>query len=139
MKEQAIIVDIDNTICYNTKRDPMDNSKVFEDLPHWPVIEIIEAMNSYGYTMIFLTARGVECLKETREWINKYMNSTWCEQILIMREENDKREDHLVKRDLYFKHVAKEYNVLCAIDDKPEVIKMWRNLGIPSLQVVEAR
>jgi predicted kinase len=58
------------------------------------------------------------------------------ESMLLMRKRGDMRKDTIVKKEIWDAHLAGRYNVLCAIDDRPSVCRMWRyELGLLVMQV----
>lgn len=58
--------------------------------------------------------------------------------ILLMRTTDDKRKDTVVKQEIWDRNISGKYNVLCAIDDRSSVVKMWRyEIGLPVFQVAE--
>lgn len=54
---------------------------------------------------------------------------------LFMRDIDDRRNDAIIKRELYEKHIRGKYNVLFVLDDRLRCVEMWRALGITCLQV----
>jgi predicted kinase len=58
------------------------------------------------------------------------------ESMLLMRKRGDMRKDTIVKREIWDASLAGKYNVLCAIDDRPSVCRMWRyDVGLLVMQV----
>lgn len=58
------------------------------------------------------------------------------QSVLLMRARGDMRKDTIIKREIWDAHLAGKYNVLCAIDDRPSVVRMWRyDVGLTVLQV----
>lgn len=56
--------------------------------------------------------------------------------LLLMRPTNDKRKDTVVKKEIWDNDIVGKYNVLCVIDDRPSVVRMWRyEIGLPVFQV----
>lgn len=53
---------------------------------------------------------------------------------LYMRKDNDTRRDHLVKADILQQIIEDSYDPILAVDDRPEVVRMWRAHGITTLQ-----
>jgi len=53
---------------------------------------------------------------------------------LYMRKDSDTRRDYLVKADILRQIVEDGYDPVLAIDDRPEVVRMWREHGITTLQ-----
>ena len=53
-----------------------------------------------------------------------------------MRRTGDRRKDSTVKREMYERTVPGTYDVLLVLDDRNQVVDMWRKvLGLPCFQV----
>jgi hypothetical protein len=52
-----------------------------------------------------------------------------------MRSEYDMRKDSIVKEEIYRQEILGRYNVWLVLDDRNQVVDMWRNLGLRVLQV----
>jgi hypothetical protein len=52
-----------------------------------------------------------------------------------MREAGDSRKDSIVKQELYERHIKPSYDVFVVLDDRNQVVDMWRSLGLVCLQV----
>jgi hypothetical protein len=52
-----------------------------------------------------------------------------------MRPENDMRKDSVVKSELFWEHVAPNYNVQFVLDDRDQVVDFWRSIGLVCWQV----
>jgi hypothetical protein len=142
MKHKAIIVDIDGTISDGSWRIlgkdlstidwNQENLKSLHDQPFDWCVKLVNLFYKDGYKIIFLTARTgtVECYQVTHQWLSSHLDIPY---ELFMREEHDQRDDDIIKQDIYYKHIEPSFDILFAIDDKPEVIDMWRNLGITAL------
>lgn len=142
MKRKAIIVDLDRTLCNTFHRDYLWEQKekdydqihhqiLFDGVNEW-CMNLIKIYAKAGYKIIFLTARGEEARNPTTQWLfNNVGNQV--DYDLVMRLQNDNRDDALVKQDLYIKWLAPTYDVEFCIDDKQSVIDMWRNLGLTAL------
>lgn len=133
----AIIIDVDGTVAINTGRSPFEWDRVGEDTPNANVIDLIVRMalaDSYSdLTFIFLSGRDEVCYDATRTWL---ANNVVEPDLLYMRPRGDMRKDALVKKELVVEHIAGRFRVLAAIDDRKQVIDMWRNeLGITVLDV----
>lgn len=133
-KPKAIIVDIDGTVALMDGRSPYDLSLVHTDKPNEPVIWAVEAMDALGVEVIFLSGREDSSHKETAQWLSTHV---WVDNYvgLFMRPTDDKRKDSIVKRELFDKYVRNQYNVLFVLDDRNQVVDMWRELGLTCLQV----
>jgi hypothetical protein len=47
-----------------------------------------------------------------------------------MRKTGDTRKDCIVKKEIFFRDISPNYNVVGAIDDRPQVVRLWHSLGI---------
>jgi hypothetical protein len=54
-----------------------------------------------------------------------------------MRDDNDRRADDIVKRELLGRMRADRFNPQLAIDDRRRVVDMWRSEGLVCAQVAE--
>lgn len=138
-----VLCDIDGTIADITHRlqyakgETKDWKKFFslisEDTVRKDVAKILIGLYNQGNTIIFVSARPDTYRQETLEWLDKnHLSFAWT---LIMRKGNDKREDSIVKKQIletYFKDKSK---IKCVIDDRPRVIKMWREEGLEVIDV----
>lgn len=52
-----------------------------------------------------------------------------------MRPEGDERKDSIVKQEIYEKYIKDRYNVRFVLDDRNQVVDMWREVGLKVLQV----
>ena len=135
---ETVIVDIDGTVALRegeNPRGPFDYDRVGEDTPNAPVIAVVEALAATGRDIVFLSGREAVpgCREDTLAWIKRHIAIPKIE--LHMRAEGDRRRDSIVKRELYEAHLAGR-EVLCVIDDRDQVVRMWREeLGLTCLQV----
>lgn len=136
--DSVIIVDIDGTIADMGKlRGPFDWKKVHLDKPKDDIIDLV---NLLGYKIIFMSGRSEDARKLTEEWLDKHIHSVveGGGYELHMRASNDYRKDSIVKEELYREHIEGKYNVRYVLDDRNQVVDMWRNvLGLTVLQVAE--
>ena len=135
---KAIIVDIDGTVAIKGDRNPFDYDKVDLDLPNQEIIDIVKIHKIYGIRIIFMSGRDDSCREKTVAWINKHF-STLLEDVdyeLHMRKTSDKRKDSIVKKELFEEFVRGYYNIRFVLDDRNQVVDMWRKeLGLTCLQV----
>ena len=111
------------------------------DSPNPPVFSLanmIEYVNDREVTkveIVIFSGRDGSCRIETEDWLGKY--EVKYDQ-LHMREAGDNRKDSIVKRELFDTHIKGKYNVLYVVDDRNQVVDMWRNeLGLTCFQVAE--
>jgi predicted kinase len=128
----AIIVDIDGTLAKMRGRSPYDWHRVFEDAVNEPVKNHVTAMKATGASVILLSGRDGEAKGETERWLDHHGIPY---DMLLMRGQGDQRRDDVVKNELFDNFVRDEYNVLHILDDRDQVVKMWREMGLPCWQV----
>lgn len=132
-KPEAIICDIDGTIAHMGDRSPYDWGRVGEDAPDLPVIGLVDIL-SRNYEVILVSGRDASCEKETRDWLKKWaVDYTH----LFMRTAGDKRKDTEVKREIFDVHIRGGHNVVFVLDDRNQVVEMWRQMGLKALQVAD--
>ncbi|GAA3192862.1 AAA family ATPase [Actinocorallia longicatena] len=132
---RAVLVDIDGTTALISGRSPYDSSRVHQDLPNTPVIEVVRAMHAAGNRIVFLSGRPAECHDETAAWLALHVGVPF--EGLFMRPTGDSRKDAVVKIELFDAHVRDAYDVVCVLDDRDQVVEAWRALGLTVLQVAE--
>jgi len=133
-----IICDIDGTIAKRvTDRSPYDMTRVSEDEVKQEIKELLLALNQAGIVILYFTGRTELARKDTLEWIR--INELPI-LALHMRQLHDKRQDFMVKRDM-FKQLKKQFftDPLFILDDRDSVVRMWRKLGLTCLQVAPGK
>ena len=134
-KPKAFLVDIDGTLAHmNDKRGPFDWNKVGLDDLDEVIAEIVSMLmiNNEPYNIIVMSGRDEVCRPQTEEWLNRHGVPY---DHLFMRPEKDMRKDSIVKRELFDKHVRHRFQVEFVLDDRNQVVDMWRSLGLTCLQV----
>lgn len=128
----AIVVDIDGTLAHHWNRSPFDYSKVGSDYVDPQVRDVVNRFSA-DHRVIVVSGRDEKCRHATMEWLDEN-RVRWDK--LYMREHGDERDDRIIKRELYDRHIADKYNIWFVLDDRDRVVSMWRNdLGIKVLQV----
>lgn len=129
---RTIICDLDGTICLHNNRSPYEYHKCDTDSPNEPVIDIVKR---YPHHIWFFSGReGSQDTKDkTIDWLIRH--GLYSEGRLQMREEGDTRKDYVVKKELYDKHIKDQYYVDFVLDDRNQVVNLWRDLGFCCLQV----
>jgi hypothetical protein len=132
-KPSAIIVDIDGTVAEVDGRSPYDYTLVSTDKPKQWVIDLIRGAYANGEKIIFMSGRDSMCRQDTLNWILKYIGIEIFR--LYMRAEGDERMDAIVKLELFNTHIRDNYNVRYCVDDRAQVIRMYRSIGLNVLDV----
>lgn len=130
---KAVLVDIDGTVALKGTRSPFDETRVHEDRPNAPVIEVARAMHDAGYRLVFLSGRTDACRDATVKWLGEHIQRGFDGP--YMRAAGDMRKDFTVKAELFDRHVRDVYDVACVLDDRQQVVDAWRSIGLACLQV----
>lgn len=135
--EEVVVVDLDGTMALNLSgRGWFDWSKVGQDSPNEPVVDLVTTLLSHGYRIVFMSGRDEVCRTETEFWLRQVLPNGYTGRWdLHMRAEGDNRSDDIVKYELFDQHIRGQVNVKFILDDRDKVVKMWRNLGLTCLQV----
>lgn len=141
----AIIIDLDGTLCdvshrtHLVKQSPPDWPAFFDacvdDTPNPAVVALITMARESGHEIIYVSGRPETHRKQTEAWLQNHWLGGWAR--LLMRPAGDYRQDAIVKRELYETHIRGRYDVLFAVDDRDQVVAMWRDLGLVCFQVAE--
>jgi len=73
-----------------------------------------------------------EAISQTMDWLIE--NEVDFDE-LHMRNPGDQRKDSVVKREMFDEFIKDKYNVLFVVDDRDQVVEMWRSMGLTCLQV----
>jgi len=143
-KKKCILVDVDGTLAKMKRgpgeRSPFDWHRVGEDLPNMPVINLvkiiyhtrIERFDWVNLAVIILTGRDGVALQDTKDWLKKY--KVMYDEIYI-RPEGNNQKDSIIKHDIYVNHILPNYEVEFVLDDRDQVVNLWRSIGLTCLQV----
>lgn len=148
-KPRAIICDLDGTLCdvehrRHFVRRPEGEKKdwkgffdnMSEDRVIQPVADILwKYHNSYNAThtkVVFCSGRPDNYRKITDEWLVKHQLDFGP---LYMRSRNDQRQDDIIKEILLDFEILTRFTPYFILDDRDQVVRMWRRRGYICLQV----
>ena len=130
---KCIIVDVDGTLSLMNNRHVYNAEQSVNDQVNHPVKQLCNLYYAEDYVVILMTGRQESERKVTEEFLKK--NSIW-HDTMIMRATGDYRKDSIIKKELYEKHIEGIYHVEFVLDDRNQVVDMWRDeLGLPCFQV----
>lgn len=139
-RHTVFLVDLDGTLALMNDRSPYDETRVGEDDPNLPVIEVVKALIERGLTPIYLSGRTDGCREATEKWLVEHIG-LWHTRTggvrLFMRKVGDQRPDWQVKLELFDLHIRRQHHVALAIDDRDQVVRLWRRLGLTCLQAAD--
>lgn len=136
----AFIVDIDGTLAHNGgHRSFFDYSdRVLADGVHGPVLILVQLLERAGFTPIIMSGRDDACRDLTVQWLSERCDLEEADYVgPFMRQTGDRRDDGIVKLELFDAHVRDHYNVRWVLDDRNRVVQAWRSIGLTVLQVAD--
>jgi hypothetical protein len=131
---RAIIVDIDGTLAHKGDRNPFDYKNVDKDTVDEVIMETVNQFYRLNYRVIIVSGREDSCRDLTIQWLNDNMINY---HDLYMRKSKDMRKDAIIKKEIYDEFIKEHYSVLFVLDDRNQVVEMWREIGLKCLQVAE--
>ncbi len=154
-KPKAIICDLDGTSAkrvileepYPHMRSYYSYKGVFDDEPDELVKTIISGLQAQDVEVLFVSGRKskvvedgeeVDVYSETKRFIEEKLGYQY--PYLYMRDETkdvdekgDDLHDDIVKHRIFWDHIAKDWNVIGALDDRARVCAVWEDIGIKCL------
>lgn len=147
-KPRVAIVDLDGTLCnidhrLHHMKDVIVDDKVVQkkswpkffadmdkDTPNEWCEYIISGLDN-GMEIIFCSGRPDNYRAATQEWLTRYGYEY---NKLFMRNRNDSRKDSIAKEIILDFEILTRWTPFIAIDDRKQVVDMWRSRGIVCLQ-----
>ena len=118
-KRSAVIVDMDGTLC------GWDGSVLTGGMV-W-----VEGQHDAGHAIIILTYRDRQSwFMDTHLWLRRNLTVPFVGP--VCRQPGDNRSAPAFKRAAFHK-LSRQFNIVAAIDDEPEVLAMWSTLGIEAI------
>lgn len=138
---KCILFDLDGTLCDVEHRrkyvqiEPKNwdafNSACVLDGPNLHVLYIHNLIKDFGHKIIYCSGRAGEYRPQTLEWLKKIGVS---DPDLRMRKEKDRRSDDIVKKEILDSILEDGFDPIFAVDDRDQVVRMWRENGVPCFQ-----
>jgi len=129
----AYIVDVDGTVALMGDRSPYDGSRVKEDKPNDPVVQLVQTLYLAGHEIVFCSGRKEYCRADTEAWLTEHVGVPG--SVLHMRADGDNRKDSIVKLEIFDREIRHRYRVLGVLDDRRQVVEAWRSIGLTVFQV----
>jgi phosphoglycolate phosphatase-like HAD superfamily hydrolase len=141
MKPTAYIFDVDGTLAnvdpylHHVRGDNKDYDAFHESsigaLPNIEVLEMLNNAVSDGHSILVVTSRKEKWRGLTSMWLAKTDARS---HALFMRADDDHRQDYEVKKDILDK-IVMHWDVVHAVDDNPNVIRLWEENGITTTKI----
>jgi trehalose-6-phosphatase len=132
-RPSVVLVDVDGTLALAQGRSHYDESTVSQDLPNAAIITLVQALSRDGHRIIVLSGRTEAARVDTLAWLQEHLQVPLAG--VYLRAVGDRRRDATVKHEIYRDHIHGRYEVLCVLEDRDQVVKLWRSLGLTCLQV----
>lgn len=146
--QSVVIFDLDGTVCdtrhrlHHLLQEPKDwgawNAACSDDTPHVYVVELARMLQAAGVTIVVCSSRLVSLQRETMVQLATFQ---FPYSLLMMRKVGDTRPDTVIKLEMLRTlrcEGAGSLDIKFAVDDRPEVVQMWRDNGVPCFVVEQA-
>lgn len=141
-KPTAVIVDLDGTLVdvadvrHFVENSPRDFDSFHNESINSPVIRCVldelKLQASLGSQIIVLSGRSEKYRALSQFWLA--MNEVPYDR-LVLRDGLDFRSDIEIKSEM-FDAIALSYEIVEAIDDRAELIALWKSKGVPIVKQV---
>lgn len=139
--EEAVVCDLDGTLCNTDHRQKymegprkdwkMWNATMVHDTVHKWCRTIVNQLFHVKYKIILCSGREDSYKNQTVEWLAKNMVNY---DNLVMRMRGDHRKDSVVKEIILDFEILTRYTPIVFIDDRQQVVDMYRRRGYTVLQ-----
>lgn len=152
--KNIIVCDLDGTLAncehrvHHVRNKPKNwdafYAGVREDEVNDVVLNVLDKFISYEgslYDIIFCTGRPERCRADTEWWFREVLHMSTDPKYgfqMFMRKDGDHRADYIVKQEILDNHIPKD-RVLFVLDDRQQVVDMWRRNGLICFQVAEGK
>lgn len=139
----AVIVDMDGTLCDVSTvihlQAETDGFNAFHHgcvqcPPHRAVVDWCAEHHRRGLEILIVTGRDAWAHALTVQWLREHLPIRHAG--IYMRRNGDVRSNLEVKREIHSR-LARTYDIRAAIDDDPEIVELWQQLGIPVAMVLD--
>ena len=144
----TVLFDIDGTLADIEHRTHFVSGKqkdfdaffeaMADDVPNKPIVELLKSLERDQFQIVFVTGRP-ERYREVTESFLEGIGSPVCNNLIMRPDDQRYIPDYEVKQNLLdelLKEIDKE-NIIFAVDDRQQVVDMWRANDITTLQVAD--
>lgn len=143
--QKCVIFDVDGTLADCQHRVHWVRSKpknwaafnrgMSSDGVHQDVCDLLRMFHASGWTILIATGRSEDDRAVTENWLGNVagLGGLWTR--LYMRASLDYRSDDVVKGEILDQMIQDGFAPTVAIDDRNQVVNMFRNRGLRVLQV----
>lgn len=120
----AVIFDADGTLfSHEGVRSPYDYTRVHLDAVREKVARMAKMHYEHGDIIIIASGREDSCYEATATAVHDIVPDFE----LFMRKTGDKRQDRVIKGELFDKYIRNNFNTHCVYDDRNQVVRLWRD------------
>ena len=141
IKPIAYIFDVDGTLANvdpylhlvrgsNRDYDAFHKASI-DALPNIEVVEMLNDAVADKFAVLIVTSRKEKYRGLTSLWLER---NNLRSHALFMRADDDNRPDYEAKKDMLDK-ITEHWEVFHAVDDNPNVIRLWEDNGIPTTKI----
>ena len=148
MNKNTVIFDLDGTLADITARRNLatksngkldwdvfhDPSNIGLDVPNEPVVKMAELFAENGFNIVIFSGRTNKIERRTRSWLTH--NRVPFHKLVMRDEVRHFVPDNTLKKQFLNEHVDIN-DVFLVVDDRQQVVDMWRSLGLTVFQVAE--
>jgi len=150
--KNIIICDLDGTLCdiehrrAHVETTPKNWDSFFYGIEDDSVNEAVMAVlnmwlgnydeDELRTEVIFCTGRPEKYRAATEGWLDEHYGIPLSGRQLHMRKDGDYQPDDIVKEEILNTHIDKD-RVMFVLDDRQQVVDMWRRNGLQCFQVAE--
>lgn len=128
--QTVVICDLDGTLCLFGDKNPYERDFTQDDVNE----AVLSVLQTTPHKVILFSGRNGKFRAQTKTWLETHNVP---HSLLVMRDERDTRRDSVVKREFYDAYIRGKYNVAFVLDDRNQVVDVWRELGLTCFQVAE--
>lgn len=133
---KCIICDLDGTLALLNGRSPYDGHLCETDVLNESVAYLLNLIWSMDEDVLVYLFSGRSKDNNAEEKTIKWLNDNHVSyDALIMREAGDYRKDSVVKSEMFMTHIHNKFQVLFVLDDRNQVVNLWRGMGLDCFQV----
>ena len=111
-----------------------DPSNIALDEPNVPVIKMAQLFAEDGFLIVIFSGRSIKTGHTTRAWLTR--NRVPFHKLVMRDDKRHFMPDNELKKQFLDEHVDIN-DVFMVVDDRQQVVDMWRSLGLTVFQVAE--
>ena len=148
MNKKTVIFDLDGTLANIDARRKLatkpngkldwdvffDPSNIKLDVPNEPVVKMAELFAENGFNIVIFSGRTNKTEHTTRSWLTH--NRVPFHKLVMRDDVRHFVPDTTLKKQFLNEHVDIN-DVFLVVDDRQQVVDMWRSLGLTVFQVAE--